>query len=216
VRTGTSLVDIGQGTVVLRDMASGDEELLASHTVLWAAGVKASALGLILAEQTEAETDRIGRLMIEPDLTVAGQPDIFVIGDLAHFPGPDGKPLPGVAQVAMQQGEYAAQLILARARHEAFPQPFVYRDKGNLAVIGRNAAVADLGYATFSGFVAWLVWVFIHISYLIGFDSKLLVLTQWAWNYFTRKRGARLITGDDPFPLVEWQEEGEQIPSNVA
>ncbi|MFN2222913.1 MAG: NAD(P)/FAD-dependent oxidoreductase, partial [Candidatus Promineifilaceae bacterium] len=139
---------------------------------------------------------------VEPDLSIVGRPEIFVIGDLAHFEDQDGRPFPGVAQVAMQQGEYAARLILAGEQGGTQP-PFAYKDKGNLAVIGRNAAVADLGFARFSGFLAWLIWVFIHIGYLIGYDNKLMVLVQWAWNYFTRKRGARLITGADPFPLVE-------------
>ncbi|UCG23044.1 MAG: NAD(P)/FAD-dependent oxidoreductase, partial [Chloroflexota bacterium] len=202
VRVKTRLVGIDDDNVTLRDQESGRDETLASHTVLWAAGVQASALGQILAERVGAKTDHIGRVMIEPDLTVAGQPDIFVVGDLAHFEDQDGRPLPGVAQVAMQQGQYAAGLIQDRLRGSQRP-PFRYKDKGNLAVIGRNAAVADLGFARFSGFPAWLIWVFIHIGYLIGFDNKLLVLTQWAWNYFTRKRGARLITGEDPFPLIQ-------------
>ena len=202
VRVGMRLVDIAGTKVALRDLESGRDELLASHTVLWAAGVRASGLGQALAERAGAQTDHLGRVVVEPDLTIAGQPDIFVIGDMAHFEDEGGRPLPGVAQVAMQQGQYAAGLILDRLREAARP-PFRYRDKGNLAVIGRNAAVADLGFARFSGFLAWLIWVFIHIGYLIGFDNKLLVLTQWAWNYFTRKRGARLITGADPFPLVE-------------
>lgn len=205
VRTGTLLVGMDDHGVQLRDLASGEEEMLPTRTVLWAAGVKASPLGQILSERTGVETDRIGRVVVEPDLRVPGYPDIFVIGDMAHFPGEDGQPLPGVAQVAMQQGEYAADRILGQDRGRT-SLPFRYKDKGNLAVIGRNAAVADLGFARFSGFLAWLVWVFIHISYLIGYDNKLMVLTQWAWNYFTRKRGARLITGADPFPLVEDQQ----------
>jgi NADH dehydrogenase len=125
---------------------------------------------------------------------------------LAHFSDPSGTPLPGVAQVAMQQGDYVADLVQARFKGQE-KAPFVYQDKGSLAVIGRNAAVADLGFARFSGFFAWLIWIFVHIRYLIEFDNKLLVLTQWAWNYFTRRRGARLITGDDPFPLVESKDE---------
>jgi NADH dehydrogenase len=213
VRTGTLLVDIQEGQVTLRDMASGREEIVASRTVLWAAGAKASPLGQVLAERTGVELDRLGRVIVAPDLSIAGQPEISVIGDLAYFKDEDGQPLPGVAQVAMQQGEYAAELILARQRGKQLP-PFSYKDKGNLAVIGRNAAVADLGFAHFSGFLAWLIWVFIHISYLIGYDNKLLVLTQWAWNYFTRKRGARLITGADPFPLVE--AEAEELPQEPA
>ena len=215
VRTETQLVDIAGDRVALRDLASGQDEIMASHTVLWAAGVQASGLGQVLAERAGAKTDRIGRVMVEPDLTIAGQPDIFVIGDLAHFKGQDGQPLPGVAQVAMQQGKYAAGLIQGRLRGAQRP-PFRYQDKGTLAVIGRNAAVANLGFARFSGFLAWLVWVFIHIGYLIGFDNKLLVLTQWAWNYFTRKRGARLITGSDPFPLVQTPKESVGVLTDVT
>jgi NADH dehydrogenase len=214
VRTGTRLVEMTEETITLRDMADGRVETLASRTVLWAAGVQASPLGRILAQRSGVETDRIGRVVVESDLSLAGHSSIFVIGDLAHFRDEDGRPLPGVAQVAMQQGEYAAALILARGEDKTLP-PFRYRDKGSLAVIGRNAAVADLGFARFSGFPAWLVWVFIHISYLIGFDNKLLVLMQWAWNYFTRKRGARLITGEDPFPLVEVHRESEPVAANA-
>jgi NADH dehydrogenase len=127
-----------------------------------------------------------------------------VIGDLANFAHQGDKPLPGVAPVAMQQGQYVADLTKARLAGKSLP-PFRYRDKGSLAVIGRNAGVADFGRLKFGGFLAWLMWLFIHIFYLIEFDNKLLVLIQWAWNYFTRRRGARLITNVDPFPLVEPQ-----------
>jgi NADH dehydrogenase len=140
--------------------------------------------------------------MVEPDLTVPGHPDILVIGDLANFSHQTGQPLPGVAPVARQQGQYAAKLIQQRLKGNALP-PFRYKDKGNLAVIGRNAAVADLGALKFSGFLAWLIWVFIHILSLIEFDNRMMVMFQWAWNYVTRKRGARLITGQDLLPLVE-------------
>jgi len=215
VRSGQRLVDLTAELVTIQDVASGREEMLTSRTVLWAAGIQASPLGQLLAERAGVETDPIGRVKVEPDLSLAGQPEIFVIGDMAHFEGRDGRPLPGVAQVAMQQGEYAARLIVDRLKGENRP-PFEYRDKGNLAVIGRNAAVADLGFARFSGFMAWLVWVFIHISYLIGFDNKLLVMTQWGWNYFTRRRGARLITGGDPFPLVEVRAESAQVVTKVT
>jgi NADH dehydrogenase len=180
----------------------GQPEQLQARTILWAAGMKASALGQILADRTGVALDRAGRVMVEPDLTLAGQPNIFVIGDLANYSHQGDKPLPGVAQVAMQQGRYVADLIQRRPQGKSLP-PFHYRDPGSLAVIGRNAAVADLGSLKFGGFLAWLMWVFIHIFYLIEFDNRVLVLFQWAWNYITRKRGARLITGPDPFPLVE-------------
>jgi NADH dehydrogenase len=152
-------------------------------------------LGKRLAEKTGAPLDRAGRVVVEKDLTIPGHPEIFILGDLANFSHQGGKPLPGIAPVAMQQGEYVAD-VLQRRISGAPLWPFVYKDKGNLAVIGRNAAVADLGKLKFSGFPAWLLWVFVHIRYLIEFDNKALVLFQWAWNYVTRKRGARLITNE--------------------
>ena len=208
VRTGTLVTAIQNGRVTLRQ--GGQESQLQSHTVIWAAGMQASALGQVLAGRAGATLDRAGRVMVEPDLSLAGHPEILVIGDLAHFARPTGQPLPGVAPVAMQQGRYAANLIKKRLQGQSLP-PFHYFNKGNLAVIGRNAAVADLGAVKFAGFVAWLAWVFVHIWYLIEFDSKLLVLFQWAWNYFTRKRGARLITGDEPYPVLP----GQPTPINV-
>jgi NADH dehydrogenase len=147
-------------------------------------------------------------VIVEPDLSLRDYPNIFIIGDLAYFAHQDDRPLPGVAPVAMQQGRYVADAIRNRLLPLSSPDEgeamsaFRYRDKGSLAVIGRNAAVADVGPFKFSGFLAWLAWVFVHIGYLIEFDNKLLVLFQWAWNYLTRTRGARLITGTDPFPLV--------------
>ncbi|MEW5987074.1 MAG: NAD(P)/FAD-dependent oxidoreductase [Chloroflexota bacterium] len=175
---------------------------IAAQTVLWAAGVQASAFATVLAQRTHAPTDPAGRLIVQPDLSVPGYPEILVIGDVAHYAHQTGRPLPGVAQVAMQQGAYTARLVQARLQGPALP-PFRYRDKGSLAVIGRNRAVADLGRWRLSGFLAWLAWAFIHISYLIEFDSKLLVLTQWAWAYFTHNRGARLITGEHLLPRLE-------------
>ncbi len=176
-------------------------EHLPARTVLWAAGMKASPMAQVLAERTGAELDRSGRVKVAPDLSVPGYPTVFVIGDLAHFPQ-DSKPLPGIAPVAIQQGHYVANLIRKRLSGGASAgdtlvlPPFRYRNKGNLAVIGRNKAVAEIGPFKFWGVLAWFLWVFVHIGYLIEFDNKLLVLIQWAWNYFTRKRGARLITGE--------------------
>ena len=208
VLTNNTLFEIEKNGVSIRDTLTGEETTIPARTVLWAAGVQASPIGQILADHTNVELDRIGRVMVEPDLTVPGYPHIFVIGDLAHFEDASGSPLPGMAPVAMQQGEYAANLIKLRLQGQT-STPFKYRDKGRLAVIGRNSAVADLGYTQLSGFPAWLIWIFVHIQYLIEFDSKLLVLIQWAWNYFTRNRGARLITGEDPFPLVETIEDAD-------
>jgi NADH dehydrogenase len=158
-------------------------------------------MGRVLADRTGVELDRMGRVMVEPDLSLPDCPDILVIGDLAHYVQ-GGEPLPGVAQVAMQQGQYAAELIQARLKQKQ-PPTFRYKDKGNLAVIGRNAAVADIRGLHLSGFLAWYIWIFIHILFLIEFGNKIAVMFQWAWTYLTKKRGARLITGPDPYPLVE-------------
>jgi len=200
VRTGALVTDIQDGAVTIKQ--GDDTEQLRARTVLWAAGMKASPLGRLLAQRTGVEMDRAGRVMVEPDMSLAGHPNIFVIGDLAHYAHQGDQPLPGVAPVAMQQGRYVGELIDKRANGQ--PEPaFRYIDKGSLAVIGRHAAVAQVGLLKFNGFLAWLAWVFIHIWYLVGFDNKFLVIFQWAWNYMTWKRGARLITGQDPFPLVE-------------
>ncbi|NJN85372.1 MAG: NAD(P)/FAD-dependent oxidoreductase [Leptolyngbyaceae cyanobacterium SL_7_1] len=174
----------------------GDEtQHIASKTILWAAGVKASEMGQVLANRTGAALDRAGRVMVEPDLSLANHSNIFVIGDLAHFAHQGERPLPGVAPVAMQQGQYVARLLKQQLKGETLP-PFKYEDAGSLAVIGQNAAVADLGFIKFSGPLAWFVWIFAHIFYLIEYDNKLIVMLQWGWNYFTRNRGARLITGE--------------------
>lgn len=199
VRTGAMVTDIEADAVTIR---CGDQrERIPTRTVLWAAGVQASTLGGILASATGVAVDRVGRVVVEPDLSVTGNPEIFVIGDLAHFSHQAGTPLPGVAPVAMQQGRYVATLIMRRLRGETMP-PFRYRDYGNMATIGRAEAVADLGWVRFSGFLAWLAWLFIHLIHLVQFQNRLLVLIQWAWNYVTWNRYARLITGKNPLPLL--------------
>ncbi|MFQ5524638.1 MAG: NAD(P)/FAD-dependent oxidoreductase [Thermoanaerobaculia bacterium] len=192
VRSQTLLEDVGDGYVTLRSKAGTSE--LAARTVLWAAGVKASSLAGRLAERTGAELDRCGRLIVEPDCTLSGHPELLAIGDICHFTGPDGEALPGVAPVAMQQGRFAARLIGRRLSGRPTPE-FRYRDRGSLAVIGRAAAVADVGFLRFTGFFAWLLWLSIHIMYLVGFENRVLVLVQWAYSYFTHGRTARLITG---------------------
>ncbi len=185
-----------QGVTVLRD---GETELIPSETVLWAAGVKASPVGKVLAEKAGAELDRVGRVMVSPDLSIPAHPNIFVIGDLANFSHQPNQaqaaPLPGVAPVATQEGQYVAQQIAAQLSGKT-KAPFRYREVGSLAIIGQNLAVVDLGFVKFSGPLAWFIWIFAHIYYLIEFDNKLVVLLQWGWNYFTRQRGARLITGE--------------------
>jgi NADH:ubiquinone reductase (H+-translocating) len=170
-------------------------EILQAKTILWAAGIQGPLLARRLAESAGAELDRTGRLIVQPDLTLPGYPEILIIGDLAHFSHQTGQPLPGVAQVAMQQGRYAANLIQARLYKTALP-PFHYRDKGSMATIGRAAAVVDLGRLHFTGLIGWLLWLFIHLLYIVQFENRLLVMLQWGWSYFTRNRSARLITGE--------------------
>lgn len=164
------------------------------RTVLWAAGVKAAPLGQVLHERTGAELDRSGRIIVNPDLTVPGYPDIFIVGDLAHFEHDGQGPLPGIAPVAIQQGKYAAQVIVQRLSDEPSSPPFHYIDRGNMATIGRARAVAQIGALRFHGLLAWLAWLFIHLMYLVGFENRVLVFIQWMWNYITYSRGVRLIT----------------------
>jgi NADH dehydrogenase len=203
VQTYTSVIDIQPTHVTLK--RGGTVETSPCRTVIWAAGVQASALGKAVAQATGAKLDRSGRIVVEPDLSVPGYPEIFVIGDLANYSHQTGNPLPGTAPVAMQQGRYVAELI--RSRHAGKPPPsFHYRDRGNMAIIGRASAVADLGKLKFSGFLAWLAWLFVHLMNLVEFENKVLVFIQWGWYYFSRNRAARLITGDtatnpkDPCP----------------
>jgi NADH dehydrogenase len=172
---------------------SGGTHQVATRTILWAAGVMGSPLAAELARGTGCELDRAGRVRVNADLTVPGHPEIFVVGDMAYVEQ-DGKPLPGVAPVAMQQGRYAARVIRARLNGASDPDAFRYRDKGSMATIGRHAAVAMVGPLHFSGFLAWLAWLFIHIMYLVGFANRVVVLVRWAVNYLTFNRGARLIT----------------------
>lgn len=194
VETQTLVTNITEDAVTVRQGEQTKE--IPAKTVLWAAGVRASKMGTVLAERAGAELDRVGRVIVNPDLSLPGKPDIFVVGDLAHYAHQDSKPLPGVAPVAMQQGAYVAKLIQRRLQGEDLPL-FHYSDVGSLAVIGHNAAVASIGGLKISGFPAWLIWVFVHIYYLIEFDNKLIVMIQWFWHYFTRKGGARLITGEE-------------------
>ena len=191
-RTRSTVTGLDRAGVTVR---TGDSvERIPAKTVLWAAGVEASELGKIVSQRTGAPLDRAGRVIVEPDLTVPGHPEIFVIGDLAHFSHQTGQPLPGVAPVAMAQGRYVARAIRARLRGETAP-PFHYFDKGTLATIGRNKAVAAFGRLHISGPIAWFAWLFVHLMYLVEFDNRLLVLIEWVYDYITRNRGARLITG---------------------
>ncbi|MBZ8179990.1 NAD(P)/FAD-dependent oxidoreductase [Oscillatoria salina] len=209
VETGTLVTDINDNIVTVRQGENLSQ--ISAKTILWAAGVKASAMGKVLQERTNAELDRAGRVIVEPDLSIPENPHIFVIGDLANFPHQGDKPLPGIAPVAMQEGEYVAKLIQAKLKGDVLP-PFRYKDYGKLAVIGQNKAVVDLGFLQVSGFLAWLMWVFAHIYFLIEFDNKLIVMLQWGWNYFTRGRGARLITGEDSLgsEVIDLQEKARE------
>ena len=170
-------------------------ERLTAKTVLWAGGVMTTGFGKKLAERTKAETDRSGRIKVQPDLTIRKYPDIFVVGDLAAAQGKDSMPLPGVAQVAIQGGAYAAKMIRGRLQGAKDLPAFHYFDKGDMAVIGRAAAVANIFGLHFWGLPAWLIWLFIHLMYIVEFQNRVLVFVQWGFEFLTFSRGARLITG---------------------
>jgi NADH dehydrogenase len=198
VRVGQAVQEVdGEGALIAG-------ERIAARTVLWAAGVTASPAGRWLG----AETDRAGRVLVQPDLSLPGHPEVMVLGDTAHAEQ-DGKLLPGVAPVAMQQGTYAGKRVLKLLRGKQAP-PFHFVDKGNLAIIGRRSAIADFGWLRLHGFVAFVVWALVHIFYLINFRNRLLVMTQWIWAYLTAQRGARLIT--QPEPTRVGQPDGARTP----
>jgi NADH dehydrogenase len=195
-RLGESVVDVDEHSVTVQ---RGDEttERIATRTVIWAAGVTASPLAGLLAERAGLDVDRAGRLVVDPDLSVPGHPEVLALGDMVAVRQADGTALvlPGVAPVAMQQGRHAARVVGDRL-HGRAPRPFRYRDKGNLATIGRARAVADVKGVHLSGFVAWATWLVVHLWYLIGFQNRLLVVIRWAVSFFTHGRGARLIAHD--------------------
>ena len=191
-RNNVQVIAVDAGGVTLR--TQDGEERLETRTVLWAAGVRPSAFGKVLEERAGAKLERRGQVMVAPDLSIPGHPEIFVIGDMA-FLEQDGKPLPGVAPLAMQQGRYVAGLIRAQAEGRTVA-PFHYHDKGSLAVIGRAAGVADFGRLHFHGWPAWLLWLFVHLMYLAQFRNRVLVFIRWGFQYLSFDRGARLITGD--------------------
>jgi NADH:quinone reductase (non-electrogenic) len=186
VITGAAVTDVQDGAVVV-----GGRRFEAA-TILWAAGVAASPLAATLG----ARLDRAGRVTVNPDLTIEGHPDVFVIGDLAVLAGEDGKSLPGVAQVAIQMGKHAAHNIMRALDGQPY-RPFKYKNLGNMATIGRASAVAEFPSFTMKGLPAWIAWLFVHILNLIGFRNRLIVMVQWAWAYVTYQRGIRLITGED-------------------
>jgi NADH dehydrogenase len=187
VRTDSVVTDVTDGGVTIR--TAGVDERLEAQTILWAAGVAASPV----ASGLGVPLDRAGRVPAEPTLAVPGHPDVFVAGDICAL-SQDGRPLPGVAQVAKQQGAHAARNIVRAIRKQP-PLPFRYRNYGNMATIGRGAAIAEIGPVKASGFLAWLIWLFIHIFWLIGFRNRIVVFGEWAWSYVTFQRRVRLITG---------------------
>ena len=172
----------------------GTTERIETRTILWTAGVRASPLGERLAKSAGASVDKEGRVIVEPNLSVPGHPELFIIGDLANPSARDKQTLPGVAPVAIQEGRYVAEVIRRRLKGEPAPRAFHYHDPGSMATIGRNAAVAHIGRLQVNGFTAWLIWLFVHLYQLIGFQNRLLVMLQWAWNYLTWKRADLLIT----------------------
>ena len=196
VKTDTLVRAVDDGGVTVEQ--NGHSEHVAARTVVWAAGVAATPLAGKLAAAAGLQPDRVGRVPVTERLTIAGHPDIFALGDMVTV---TGKKLPGVAPTAMQMGTYAGRAIRNRLRGTASP-PFVYKDKGNVATIGRAKAVADISGVRFHGFVAWWLWLALHLFYLIGFQNRVLVIVRWSWSFVTRGRGARLITGDGLAP--EW------------
>lgn len=206
VMTGAMVTDVTEDGITVKHPGSPDspesQEHIAAKTVLWAAGVKASPLGRMLAESAgagpitpELQLDRAGRVPVNADLTVPGHPEIFVLGDLSSFSHQGDAPLRGTADVAAAEGKYVGKVISRKLKGQAAPKPFKFRDLGKLAVIGRSAAVADLKFARFGGYLAWQAWLFIHVLKLVGYQNRATVLVQWASNYFSRNRSARLITG---------------------
>jgi NADH dehydrogenase len=207
VRTDTRVVHVDDSSVRVQ---VGDDaariEVIPARTVLWAAGVLASSFGRKVAEATGTQTDRNGRILVQPDLTVLGHPEIFVIGDAAVQPWKDGRPVPGVAQGAIQPGKFVARTIRRRLRGEA-AGPFRFRDRGDVAVIGRLSGVTNIGwlgpFGRQSGLLAWMLWLGIHILYLIGFANRIVVVVRWAFSFITHGRGSRLITGAPLLPPIE-------------
>jgi NADH dehydrogenase len=194
VWTSAKVKDIQPDHVMVEK--DGTVQRINTATVIWGAGVRASPLGKMIADATGVTADRGGRVVVQPDLSLSGHPNIFVIGDMAAATS-NGQPVPGVAQGAIQEGKFVAGVIKKRLAGRTDVGAFSYWDKGSMATIGRNAAVAEIGWLRLSGFLAWLAWLFVHIMYLVSFTNRILVLFQWFYNYLTRNRSARLITGDE-------------------
>ena len=215
VRTSTRVSDLDETGVHVMD-PDGAEERIAARTVLWAAGVLTARFARTVAEATGAPTDRAGRVVVGPDLTIPGHPEIFVVGDAAVEPWKPDKPTPGVAQGAIQGGTYAAKVIRRRILGRPV-EPFRYSDHGDVAVIGRLSGVTNIPwlgpFGKQGGFTAWLLWLGIHLAYLIGFSNRLVVLIRWAWTFVTHGRGTRLITGRELLPPIEEPEPPVMAPA---
>jgi NADH dehydrogenase len=213
VLTRRAVTGIDSESVTIDEGGGGESERIPTRTVIWAAGVTASSLAGRLAELTGAERDRAGRVTVEPDLTLPRHPDVFALGDMVRVRDPSGASvvLPGVAPVAMQQGRYAAKTVRARLRSREM-QPFRYRDKGNLATIGRAAAVADIKGLRLSGLIAWITWLVVHIWYLVGFQNRIVVVIRWLFSFLTRGRSARLITDTAASPAGADERQGRHYP----
>ena len=207
VRTRTKVTDISEHEVTVEPAAGGEPERIPTRTVLWAAGVQASSFTHVVATATGAEVDRAGRIKVAPDLTIPGHPEIFVIGDAAVQPWKNDKPVPGVAQGGIQAGRYAARAIISRLDGSKAIGPFRFRNLGDVAVIGRLSGVTNIPWlgplGRTGGFVAWLMWLGIHIVNLAGFHNRLIVLIRWAWSFVTHGRGSRLITGEPLVPEIQ-------------
>jgi NADH:ubiquinone reductase (H+-translocating) len=206
VRTGTKVTRIAESVVTVEPTSGGPRERIPTRTILWAAGVQVSSFVRVVAKATGAEADGAGRIKVGPDLTIPGHPEIFVIGDAAVQPWKPDRPVPGVAQGGIQGGRYAANAIAARLNGET-PKSFRFRDLGDVAVIGRLSGVTNIPwlgpFGQTGGFVAWLLWLGIHIVNLAGFSNRLIVLIRWAWSFVTHGRGSRLITGQPLVPEIQ-------------
>ena len=206
VRSGVRVTGIAELAVTVEPAAGGAAEQIPAHTVLWAAGVQASSFGRAVAAAVGAETDKAGRIEVGPDLTIGGHPEIFVIGDAAIQPWKPDRPVPGVAQGGIQPGKYVAKVIRARLDGETVA-PFRFSNRGEVAIIGRLSGVTDIPwlgpFGRTGGFLAWMLWLGIHIAYLIGFANRLVVLTKWGWSFLTHGRGSRLITGQPLLPDIQ-------------
>ncbi|HEV7942412.1 MAG TPA: NAD(P)/FAD-dependent oxidoreductase [Solirubrobacteraceae bacterium] len=212
---GHQMVDVHPDRVELQT-TTGDRVQIKTRTVVWAAGVTASPLAAALGQAAGAEIDRAGRLLVEPDLTLPGHPEVFALGDMVQVRDPHSDrphPLPGLAPVAMQQGRYVGALISARLKGSSLP-PFHYRDKGSLATIGRGHAVAEVRGLRLSGVIAWVTWLLVHIFYLIGFENRVLVLLRWSYSFFTKGRSTRLIT--EAAGLPPWHPESVHLSGTQA